>query len=55
MAFTIWPINELFRFSGNRLLGVEGKKVVVLEKYIYIYISMKQPELDKFRQTVLLK
>ena len=43
---------DLLRLSGNRHLGGEGKKFVVVEK---IYISKKQPELNKLRQTVLLK
>ena len=43
---------DLLRFSGNRHLGGEGRKVVVVEK---IYISKKQPELNELRQTVLLK
>ena len=35
MLFKIRSINELFRFSGNRHLGGEEKKSVVLEKNIY--------------------
>ena len=43
---------DLLRFLGNRHLGGEGKKFVVVEK---ICISQSQPELNELKKTVLLK
>ena len=50
MLLKIRSINELLRFSGNRLLGGEEKKSVVVEK---MYISNKLPELNELRQSAL--
>ena len=52
MLFKIRSINELLRFSGNRHLGGEKKKSVVLKN---MYISKEQTELNELRQSVLLK
>ena len=47
MSFKIPSISELLRFSGNRPLGREEKKVLCLRKNIYI--SKKQAESNELR------
>ena len=49
MLLKIRSINELLRVSGNRHLGGEEKKSVVVEKDI----SNKLPELNELRQSAL--